>query len=119
MERTDALETKRFATPAEELSFLRQKVAEQEAVLAERENLPRADVARAVLRDYQEELPPEVLAPHFILGAREAEEIVLQLSPELHDAKMAELITLAKARGIKNALGVVGAGRPMPARSAM
>ncbi len=101
-------ETKVFTNPEEELKYLRAEISKRERELEERGQLtPKAEVAKSVLDDYQEQPSSEVLHPHFTLPAQEVEEIVLNLKPELHDDKMSELLGLIQTKGVKNTLVMV------------
>jgi tRNA isopentenyl-2-thiomethyl-A-37 hydroxylase MiaE len=97
-----------FKTPEEELSFLREKVKEEEALAEKSGRTPETEVlTEKSLSAYKETKPEEVLAEDFQLKENEVDEIVLNLAPEEHDSKMSELLSLLQEKGVKNALSVV------------
>lgn len=109
--------TKRFRTVGEELAYLRGEVAER-AKSAENIGLKTSpeSVTRQIVAEYKREPAREILHKEFALKEEESSKIVekfkggevkLNLTPEEHDAKVQELMTLAKEKGIKNALSVV------------
>ncbi len=104
-------ENKKFTTPQEELEFLREKVAKKEQVgrptSNQFEQVPRDEAVNQQIREYKKESPEKVLEESYKLPEKEAGEIVLKLSPEEHDSKMAELLGILQEKGIKNALSVV------------
>jgi len=98
----------KFKTPEEELAFLRARVLEHERTIAERNETPlRDEVVSHAIHEHSEREKTEVLDRNYALKKREAEAIVLDLSPEEHDAKMAELITILQEKGVLNTLAIV------------
>lgn len=98
----------KFSSPQEELDFLRGKVAEHEKTLLEKgEIVPREDIITDKIIDYKSFKPEEVLHNDYQLPKKELQEIVLDLSPEEHDSKMEELVSILQAKGLRNALLVV------------
>ncbi|MEK9177979.1 MAG: hypothetical protein AAB777_02550, partial [Patescibacteria group bacterium] len=94
--------------PQEELARLRGVVAEQHLDSEKRgEGVPEHVVAKRVLEDYVTARSHKVLAPEYALKDHEANEIVLELSPETHDKQMSELIAIIQEKGIRNAIHVV------------
>ncbi len=103
-------------TPAEELEHLRQEVARRERELAAAggDKGPASPIERDQLISEQihrhQAAPTEALLhPVARMESSAVEKIVLNLSPEPHDAKMAELLAILNEKGIKNALRVVEA----------
>ena len=85
----------KFSSPQEELDYLRGEVAKHEKILQEKgENVPREDIITEKIIDYKNTAPEEVLHPQYQLPNEEVESIVLDLSPEAHDDKMAELVNI-------------------------
>jgi hypothetical protein len=99
-----------FKTPQEEISFLREKVAEKERALSEQNfNIERDQVVADQLSRYQSLPKEQVLHENFVLPKSEEEAIVLNLAPEEHDDKISELVGIMKEKGLKNALSVLSA----------
>ncbi len=98
----------KFSSPQEELDFLRSEIAKHEKVLAEKgEKLPTEAVVTEKILDYTTLKPEEVLHKNYQLPKAEVEAIVLDLTPEAHDAKMEELVGVLQTKGLMNALLVV------------
>lgn len=97
-----------FKNTDEEISHLRQIIAEKEKHLQDI-GLNRGDLspARETLAEYKTVPSSKVLDEEYEIKKEEVEKIVLKLSPEEHDKQVSELVTLAKEKGIKNALSVV------------
>lgn len=104
---TDNQERK-FSTPQEELEYLREEVARRRK---ETENAGEfADTSKIVsekISEYKKIVPEKILDKEFILKPNESEAIVLDLSPEEHDKKIEELISILKTKGVLNAISVV------------
>ncbi len=109
-------ENKKFQTPEEEISFLREYILNKENEIALRRNesgpnnlesSEREEITRKVLEDYEVNKPEEVLEKGALVPEKMRDEIVLKLSPEAHDQKMAELISMVYEKGISNTIDVV------------
>ena len=107
-------ESKHLKTPQEELAFLRERLAakEQEVAALHRENpsLAEAHPDKAhqdVIEEYKGTPHHQVLHKDFVMPKEQSEAIVLELSPEAHDEKIAELLGIMQTHGVKNALGIV------------
>lgn len=98
---------RRFESPEEEIAHLRERVEEYERRADEEGLRSRETAAREAVRDYAGKRSEEVLHPEHRIEENLAEEIALGLSPEEHDAKVAELIQFIHERGIKNAFSVL------------
>ena len=97
-----------FKTPEEELSYLREKVRSQEEGADKTGGTSNTlDATKESISKYKESKPEEVLSPDFQMKESEVEAVVLNLEPEEHDARMAELLGLLQEKGIKNAMSVV------------
>ncbi len=95
-------------TPAEELEHLRQEVARREKELAAvGTSLERGSVVSEQIHRYQAASTETVLHPVARMEPAALQRVVLRLSPEPHDVKMAELLSILNEKGIKNALRVV------------
>jgi len=98
----------KFSSPQEELDYLREQVAKHEKTLLEKgEAVPREAIITDKIIDYKAVKPEEALHPDYQLPKHEVEAIVLDLSPEEHDAKMEELVTILQSKGLMNALSIV------------
>ncbi len=100
----------KFATPQEEIAHLRDMIAKREREILDKtpdasiEHIAREEVVR-----YAEKKPNQILHEKFIVPTPEMEAIVLELSPEEHDAKMNELLGFLEEKGIHNTLKMVEA----------
>ncbi|MBI1975512.1 MAG: DUF87 domain-containing protein [Candidatus Vogelbacteria bacterium] len=102
----EAASGKRPFSPEEELAYLRAEVARKEKEIAARgESVPIDIVAREALLEYADSGRAAEVAnePEQPEGA-----IVLNLEADNNDATMAELIQVAREKGLKRALRVVG-----------
>jgi len=98
----------KFKTPEEELQFLRAQVLQHEKTIAERNETPlRDEVIHSQLEKHADRRKEDLLDKDYILKNHETEAIILDLSPEPHDAKMAELITILQEKGVLNTLSIV------------
>lgn len=98
----------KFSSPQEELDYLRGEVAKHEKTLLEKgESVPREEIITDKIIDYKNTRAEEVLQPNYRLDYKQVESIVLDLSPEEHDSKMEELVSILQAKGLMNALTVV------------
>src|SRR3989344_8217137 len=97
-------------TPEEELAYLRERLSHVEKTLerapATSEAIPDAP-ARQLISEYAQEEPSRVLHARARMPERVIERVVLDLAPEAHDVKMAELLAIVQERGVRNALSVV------------
>jgi hypothetical protein len=99
---------KLFSSPEEELVYLREQVAVRERELVARgAELVRDDVISDKMKDYHYTPTKNVLDTSLHVAPGTLESLALNLAPEAHDAKMAELHALLKEKGIKNALAAV------------
>ncbi len=96
-------------TPEQELAFLREQVSKKERELRERgEPQPLQErVMKEKLVEYQGLPTEKVLTKERQLAPQAAEAIVLNIAPEAHDEKMAELLAVLQKHGLKNALDIV------------
>ncbi|HAO64651.1 TPA: hypothetical protein DCQ44_01580 [Candidatus Taylorbacteria bacterium] len=94
-----------FRTPEEELAYLRGKVYESTRKAETRQDQHGA--VQKTVEAYRERPVHEVLHSKMQLSDKKVEKIVLNLSPEEHDEKMAELLSLLQEKGIWNTLTVV------------
>lgn len=98
----------KFNNPEEELAHLRELILRKEKEALGRNPETKAEhIAREEVRAYSETRAIEVLHQKYALSEKKAEAIVLELSPETHDAKMVELVALIAKKGIHNTLSIV------------
>ncbi len=98
----------KFKTPEEELEFLRSEVAKHEKAIYDRNLTPiQEEVIKNEIEKHSERNPEETLHKDFALKNKEVQAIVLDLSPETHDKKMEELVSILQDKGILNALSIV------------
>lgn len=98
----------KFKTPEEELNYLRAKVSEHEKVhVSTGEKISREEIIKDELVAHGKKNPEEVLHQDYALKKHEVEAIVLDLTPEDHDAKMGELVNILQEKGVLNTLSVV------------
>lgn len=106
--------SRHLKTPEEELAFLRERLAaKEEEVAAMRREKPEAlapsseQMAREAISEYKNAPHHQVLHKDYVMPKEKAEAVVLELSPEAHDDKIAELLGILQTHGVKNALGIV------------
>jgi len=105
MENFPNKETLKFKNPEEEITFLRQQIAEKEKSL---ENVSQEVKKEEVVKEVIDEYSDEKVSPNkYQLQEKEVDSIVLDLIPEEHDVKMEELLGVLMERGIKSALEIV------------
>ncbi|MFA6050895.1 MAG: type IV secretory system conjugative DNA transfer family protein [Candidatus Paceibacterota bacterium] len=103
-----AFESQKFSSAEEEIQYLRAKVLEQEKKHIEKYDIvDRESVVREEVRKYSKANPDEVLEKGYKMLEHHQKEIVLELSPETHDKKMEELLSILSEKGLKNALEVL------------
>ncbi len=99
---------KTFSNPAEEIAFLRGEVMKKERELRERgENPLKETIIQEKITQYANTPASEALNPSHGMSQQNIDAIVLDLSPEAHDATMSELLGLLQEKGIKNSLDIV------------
>jgi hypothetical protein len=98
----------KFKNPEEELNYLRAKVADHEKIHTNTgEVVPREEIIKEEIIVHGNQNPADVLDESYALKKKEVESIVLDLSPEAHDAQIGELINLLQEKGVLNTLSVV------------
>ena len=108
MEELSFKENPKFKNPEEELSFLRERLAEKEKeVLSSKQEVSKEELAERVISDYEKHPAEEVMKKSSLLKEKAKEEIILRLHPEPHDKKMEELLAIVMEKGISNALSLV------------
>lgn len=109
-----SFESKHLKTPEEELAFLRERLAakEQEVATMRRENPTTPEIhpekiSKDTIKEYKNTPHHQVLHKDYVMPKEQSEAIVLELAPEEHDEKIAELLGIMQTHGIKNALDIV------------
>ncbi len=105
---TIGYEGKQFQTPAQELEYLRGEVARKEKQIKESGAIPeQRSVISETVKDYAQLKSVEVLHKNLAIPEAHADAIVLELSPETHDKKIEELLTILQEKGVRNTLSVL------------
>jgi hypothetical protein len=98
----------KFRSPEEELDFLRAEVSRKEKILSDNgESYNKDEVVRGEIEEHKERKAEDVLDKDYSLKNTEVKAIVLELTPEDHDTKMAELVDILQEKGIFNTLSVI------------
>jgi type IV secretory pathway TraG/TraD family ATPase VirD4 len=100
---------KKFESPEQEINFLREKLANQEKQLQKKghESYEVREKIDQSIDSYKKNNPEEIYQRGVNIPEKFRDEIVLELSPESHDEKMSELISIAQTKGVLNALDIV------------
>lgn len=99
---------KKFTTPDEEVTFLRERLKQLETnVNAGTHELAHETPEKEVIHTYAKHEPQNVLAKGHEMLQPEVDAIVLDLAPEEHDTVIAELLSVMQEKGIRNALSIV------------
>lgn len=111
MEPKFSYENKNFSSPQEELEYLRKVIAEKESSLISHPESPEREEEREKIisdeiKDYSVQDASKVLHESFKMSDAKSEEIVLDLTPETHDKKMEELLSILLTKGILNAINI-------------
>lgn len=99
---------RKFSSPEEELKYLRREIARREEEMEKKGEL--SDTSKVVyekISEYKKSVPEKVLAEEYRLKPNEAEAIVLDLSPEEHDKKIEELISILQEKGVLNVISII------------
>ena len=100
----------KFTTPQDELSFLRERLEHLEQNIEKGTHSPEKQSApEEIIHQYIKHEPEKVLEKGHAMLKPEVDSIVLDLEPEEHDAKMAELLGILQTKGVRNALSIVEA----------
>jgi hypothetical protein len=110
-----SIESRNLQTPEEELAFLRERLAAKEKEVAALSREKGIDAkpeaiskvaAHETVREYRKTAHDKVLHKNYVMPREQTTEIILHLTPEAHDTKMAELLGIMQTHGIKNALNI-------------
>ncbi len=97
-----------FASIEEELAYLRERVKHQESVGAKQE---LDEIIKEEIQEYHEQTGRDLLHEVYKASPKQTEqaaaEVVLKLSPEMHDKDMEQFFTVMLEKGIYNALAIV------------
>lgn len=107
MEQFNLEAARRFKNPEEEIRFLREEISRRER------NMEKAGIeggreaaVKETIAQYKTADLDNLLHKEYKIAPKKAEEIILELSPETHDRKMEELLSLMNEKGVKNALAI-------------
>lgn len=96
----------KFASPHEEIAYLRAQIAEKERAGSQMgQTLERPQVAQEKVAEYRAVPSEKVLAPDYVVKAHEIENVV-KLGKE-HEETVNELVRVMMERGIKNTLTIL------------
>ncbi len=113
MEKSSNMEIlEKFSSPEEEIKFLKERIAIREKELSKdfengANKIDRENIIREEIRKYAGTHPDDLLEKGHKMIAPEAKEIALELTPETHDRKMEELLSILAEKGLKNTLSIV------------
>ncbi len=97
-----------FSSPQEELDFLRKEVLKKEKALEKNgDNFTREEIIKQEIENHTNNSSSSVLSSEYEIKSKEVESIVLDLSPEEHDKKMEELVSVLQEKGIRNTMAIV------------
>ena len=101
----------KFASIQEELDYLRSVVQSRERHLlshpeSETRQQERAAIIDSEIANYSVQNADRVLHEHYKMPAQEQWEIILDLSPEMHDKRMEGLMQVMQEKGVLNAIQV-------------
>ncbi|OHA15855.1 MAG: hypothetical protein A3H57_04115 [Candidatus Taylorbacteria bacterium RIFCSPLOWO2_02_FULL_43_11] len=100
-------EGKKFSSPEEEISFLRQEIKKREILSGKIGDVPNEEVIKGAVKDYSLTPHEEVIEEKRVIRPEEAGSIVLELAPETHDKQIEKLIGVLHDHGLRNALHLV------------
>lgn len=100
---------KKFSSPEEEIAFLRKEIARRELQKLEKGTNPNSieegTVGREVLEEYTEHEPTQILERDHIIDEHKLHAAYRGL--ETSTEKLAQILTIAAEKGIRNALSVL------------
>jgi hypothetical protein len=98
----------KFKNPEEEINFLRGEISRKEKALSERNfSVEKNQVVAEQISRYRDLPPEQILHEDYSLSKTGLEAVVSNLSPEEHDKKIAELVSIMQEKGLKNTLSVL------------
>jgi len=98
---------KKFVSPEEEIVYLREHIVQRENQLNKIGKSEEEKIITDTIESYSRNNPEKVLEKGVAVPEKIQDEIVLRLSPEEHDDKMSELISVVMEKGILNALSII------------
>ncbi len=109
MEKINFANSEKFNSPEEELSYLRKIILEKERQILESSKY-KPDTEKVIsqtIEQYKKNDPIQRLNKGHLVPEKIQEEIILELSPETHDYKMSEFVSMIETKGILNTLAIV------------
>ena len=107
LERSRVNAEKKFASPEEELAYLRERVAEKERELdALPGSLESERIAKREIVAYADVPAATILHEAVVMPEHETVRHLLNLEPEEHDRQLDTLLEVVATRGIRNALSI-------------
>lgn len=104
---SNQFEGPKFTSPEEEIAYLRKQILEKEKNIEKVSDVERERAVNQTIHEYKKHEPEQVLEKGALVSEHIRDEIVLELSPEKHDEKMAEIVHLLETKGISNTLSIV------------
>jgi hypothetical protein len=98
----------KFKNPEEEINFLREQISQKEKALSERNfTVEKSHVVAEQISRYRDLPVEQILHEDYSLSQAGLEAVVLNLAPEEHDKKIAELVSIMQEKGLKNTLSIL------------
>lgn len=102
------LENIKISSVEQEKDILRNEILKrEESAKDSNSEKAREQAINQTINEYSKNSPEDVLEKGTVIPEVARDEIVLSLSPEEHDAKMAELVNLLQTKGILNTISIV------------
>lgn len=102
------LENQKISSVEQEKQLIQNEVLEKEKNIDETNpERQREQAIKQTLSDYSKKQPEDILEKGTLVSEQIRNEIVLELSPEEHDEKMARLVDILQTKGIANTLSIV------------
>lgn len=98
----------KFATPEEEIKFLREEIARRQEISKNFEGrISKEDNAKDVVREYLQNTPQSVLPHGYELRSGDKKKLLEILKPKDTDEKVSELIAVMLDKGLHTAINLV------------
>ena len=103
------LETQKFASPEEELQFLREQSAQKELLWQETQSQSPESAISATVTEYGKSAPAEKLEEHLLIENPQFEAVVEHIGSVPHREKMREIYHVLAEKGVLNAIKITQA----------
>lgn len=99
---------KKLSSPEEEIVHLKEQIDKKAELEPNFESSEKKDkIIQSVIDEYARKAPEQILQKGTYIPEKFRQEIILELKPETHDMKMAELISISYEKGISNTLDIL------------